>query len=290
MPPSCFLVLAAVLFSVNFLLGKVLVGQVPPFTLSVLRWGVVAAVLYPLVGRGRRLPPAGRWAVFWLLGATGVLANSVIYLALARTSAVSAGIVNAATPAAAFFLAWPLAGERPTALRFGGIMLSLGGVAVLLLPPGAGWHPNAGDLLMLINVVGWSLYTILGRWLMHRTGVSPQGLLLWTATAGIVELLPLSAGELYADRVHLGLLQGVQVLAIGLFATAAAFWAWFQGTAVVGASRATAYMNLTPVVTAGVAVLFLGERVQSAQAVGGVLILAGVYLAARSSGAKLGGP
>ncbi|MDA8066919.1 MAG: hypothetical protein M0031_15680 [Thermaerobacter sp.] len=50
----------------------------------------------------------------------------------------------------------------------------MGDVAVLLLGQGAGWRPNPGDLLMLINAASWSLYTALGRRLMHRTGVSPQ--------------------------------------------------------------------------------------------------------------------
>lgn len=53
---------------------------------------------------------------------------------------------------------------------------------------------------------------------------------------------------------------------------------WNKGTGIVGPSQAAVFMNIMPLVGIVCGVLFLDEHFLAAQAVGGVLILSGVYL------------
>ena len=53
---------------------------------------------------------------------------------------------------------------------------------------------------------------------------------------------------------------------------------WNKGTGIVGPSQAAVFMNIMPLVGIICGVLFLDEQLLISQAIGGVLILGGVYL------------
>ena len=53
---------------------------------------------------------------------------------------------------------------------------------------------------------------------------------------------------------------------------------WNKGTGIVGPSQAAVFMNIMPLVGIVCGVLFLDEQLLISQAIGGVLILGGVYL------------
>lgn len=71
-------------------------------------------------------------------------------------------------------------------------------------------------------------------------------------------------------------------LGIALISTVVAILAFFAGLKRLGAARASMLSTLEPVVTVALAALLLGERIAPSQAVGGVLILAGVLWLARA--------
>jgi drug/metabolite transporter (DMT)-like permease len=60
---------------------------------------------------------------------------------------------------------------------------------------------------------------------------------------------------------------------------------WYEGVHQVGASRAAIFMNLQPLVGVVLAWGLLGEKVEAAEILGGLAVLAGVWL---TSGLSLG--
>ncbi len=286
--PFAYLILAPLLWSGNFLFGKFLSQQIDPFTLSLLRWALAAAVLVPLCWHvaGLRLPARRDWPAFATLGLTGVFAfNALVYLSLRYTSAVSALLINAAIPVATLILAYPLGGIRPRARQWAGSVLSLIGVGVVITRGSVavflGLRFNAGDLIMLADTLVWGAYTLVGQKVMRR--YTPLETTTWSILAGLPPLVLASAVELaLLPPPHLTALGMVGVLYIGILAAAIAFLAWFAGVAAVGSARAASFANLLPIFGVLAAALFLGERVSAADLAGGVLTVAGVYLAAQA--------
>jgi drug/metabolite transporter (DMT)-like permease len=60
-----------------------------------------------------------------------------------------------------------------------------------------------------------------------------------------------------------------------------AFTSWNRGVELIGANRSGPFLHLIPLYSAVMAYLLLGERLMFYHVVGFVLILAGVWFAAR---------
>jgi drug/metabolite transporter (DMT)-like permease len=73
----------------------------------------------------------------------------------------------------------------------------------------------------------------------------------------------------------------IALLFLAVMGTALAQWIWQVGVAKLGASKAGIFLYLEPVATTVLAVPYMGERFGIATAIGGLLVLSGVYLAER---------
>ena len=71
---------------------------------------------------------------------------------------------------------------------------------------------------------------------------------------------------------------------VTLFSTIAAFMFWTRGVELIGPNRAGVFLHLIPIYSALLTGALLGEPLMGYHVVGFVLILAGVWCAARSSG------
>ncbi|HKA63135.1 MAG TPA: DMT family transporter, partial [Methylomirabilota bacterium] len=129
--------LLAVLWGGAFFFSKVALGELPPFTVVLLRFGVAAIAMSAAVRlTGHQMPRSPRiWGGFVLLG----LLNNFIPFSLIAWGQVHitsglASILNATTPLFTALVAHALGQERLTAHRVAGVLLGLAGVAVLIGP------------------------------------------------------------------------------------------------------------------------------------------------------------
>ncbi len=285
-PPHAFLVLATLFWAGNFVVGGPLVEVLPPFGLNLIRWCIALAVLIPLTllreGTAFIRPAARLWPSLLVMGVTGVLLfNSLVYLALSETSSINAALINGATPIIALFIAAALGYGRPTGRGLLGSLVCLLGVAWVVsrgsLETLMNLSPNRGDLFMLVAAFCWALYTVLSGRVTHQ--ISP----LAATTASVVlafPLLVLAGGYELVTREHAEITPAVLAgfLYVGLAAGVAAFLAWNAGIGRLGAARGAIFLNLVPVFTAAIAIPVLGERLVTAQILGGLLVLLGVSL------------
>ncbi|MNG95846.1 EamA-like transporter family protein [compost metagenome] len=95
---------------------------------------------------------------------------------------------------------------------------------------------------------------------------------------GVVLLLP---NFLMAQDVGLNSQNIPLVLFAGIPASIIAPFLWIQGVIRLGANTASIFMNLSPVFTAVIAVLFLHEQLHSYHLIGGGVTLLGVILSQR---------
>lgn len=289
LPPYLLLTLSSLFWSGNFVVGRAIRGEIPPVGLNFWRWVIALAILLPFTAPGlwrNRNALRRHWKLLLALGVTGVSAfNSFVYLALQSTLAINAVLLLAATPLAIVAVSWLLFRDTITWAAGAGMAASALGVVTVVSrgdPAFLGEIAfNPGDLWILLAVPTWAVYSVL---LKHRPAeLPPLTLLGATVSIGVVMLLPV-----YLLTVAAGARMQMDdpaayaaLLYVAVFASVLAFICWNQGVREVGPNRAGVFINLMPVFAAGLAIVFLGERIAPYHAVAAVLVFGGIILAGR---------
>lgn len=172
-PSTAYIVstLAAAFWAGNFVIGRGMTGAIPPLTLAWARWTGAALLILPFVwGYLRADWPLIRKHAGYLffLGAIGAgLFNTLQYVALTTMTAVTGGVMNSAAPVLIALACWVILGERLRALQVAGIVVSLAGVLVVIARGDLTRLPtigqSVGELIMLVAMVMWGVYTALMR-------------------------------------------------------------------------------------------------------------------------------
>jgi drug/metabolite transporter (DMT)-like permease len=133
-----------------------------------------------------------------------------------------------------------------------------------------------GDLVMLVAVVVWAVYSLLLR--RRPADLSPTVTLVASIAPALPVLLAftLATGPVVAVSVSPSLVAAVLYMAI--FATVLSFMFWSYGVAELGPSRAGQFVQLMPVFGAALAFVFLGEPLSMPQLAGAGLVLGGIVL------------
>lgn len=287
------LILANLCWSGNALVARAFVGELAPFTLAFWRWCLALALLLPFVAipiwRHRVAIGHAGWRLL-VLGGLGVAGyNSLLYSAAQTTAAINISLVNTCLPLVTFIGAGLLLNEWPARRAWWGMAVAVSGLAVLI---GQGqWSRlaslsfNQGDLVMLLAVVDWALYSLLlRRWGAYLQPIPPLAQLGVLILVGIPLILPFYLYEL-SQGTQL-VLNSANLAAIGytaVFASLLAYLAWNHGIKTVGAAKAALTNYLMPVFTALLGWVLLGESLQTYHWIGASMIFGGLLLATRTS-------
>ena len=100
-------------------------------------------------------------------------------------------------------IAWIFLRERLTPLQVAGVAISLGGVLAILsngsLATLLAFRLNVGDLLVILSMLMWSVYTVLLRW--RPAGLHPFSFLFALSVVGDVCVLPMWLAEMALVRL-----------------------------------------------------------------------------------------
>lgn len=288
--PYFLLVLATILWGGNFVIGRAITDSMPPFTLSLLRWCTAFIIFLPFAWSHLKKEHAQlkkNWHILILMSITGIAGfNSLLYLALHYTTSINASLVNTSTPIVIYILSFFILREQLNRNQMIGTVLSLAGLFFILskgsLAVLVNFSFNFGDFIVLAAVVCWSIYSIL---IKRYTGILPgYSTFLVCIAVGILVLLPFAFYETFILKIPI-LWSSSSVFTIlytGVFASIVAFISWNTAVVRVGANKAGIFLNLIPVFAVIFAVLFIGEKIMWYQLAGGLSVIAGVYLSART--------
>jgi len=291
--PYLLLTLTPFFWSCNVIVGRGLHEDVPPVAMTFFRWLLAILILAPFaLPHVRRQWPIVRssWRVLLPLGVTGIgMHNMLAYIGLNYTTATNVVILNSFIPIMIMILAWVILRERLTPFQTLGVLLSLTGVLTILsrgaLSTLIELRLNVGDLIVILAMAMWSLYTICLRW--RPAALHPLALLFVLACIGGLAVLPLYVGEaLFGRQTVWSWTSFAALCGVALFSSVLAYIFWNRGVAEVGPSVAGLFVHLMPVFGVLLAWMFLGERLEAFHVFGIALILTGIYVTSRRASSR----
>jgi len=281
------LALASLCWSGNHLMGRAIAGHVPPLTITTLRWLLAALVLFPFI-RGhlaRDWPLIRRYmgVLIYLALIGGGIFGALQFVGLQLTTALNVSVMNSLAPLFIVAASAAMFGDRLTTAQAVGIVISLLGVIAIItkLDPDVLTHFsfNTGDVLILINMVLWGVYSASMRW---RPAIHPTSFMFMFCLISGVAMLPAMAWEYSAGfRLQPTVLTFGSIAFVTLFSTITAFMCWTRGVELIGPNRAGVFLHLVPIFSALLTGALLGEPLMGYHVVGFALILLGVWCAAR---------
>ena len=285
------LLLVQLAFGGFHVVAKALLAGMAPMLVVGLRVVIATPLLVAIAWRrDRTLPSARDWAWLALLGSLGVTANQILFIeGLQHTTASNASILMTCLPVFAVAAGALLGIERVAGRRLLGIALAVAGALVMVSPGGFQLNGEMafGNLLILGNCLSYALFLVLQRPILRR--------LPWrTVIAGsfVCGAPPVLAASLPAlastDLRAIPAASWMGVLYIALFATVFAYAANTWAVRRSSPALVAAYGMLQPVVTAGLATAFLGEKLGWVEGVGFALIVAGLWQVSSPGGRRPG--
>lgn len=274
----------AMVWGGSFFFVSVLVDDLPPLTIVVLRVALAALALHIVLAiGGNALPVCGRgdmWRAFFVMGMlNNAIPFTLIVWGQGQIASGLAAILNATTPIFAVVVAHVLTqDERLNLRRVAGVLLGVAGVAVMIGPEvlrGLG-----GDGFAKVAILGAALsYAFAGVYGRRFTamGVKPLHTATGQVTASSILLLPLAV---WVDRPwSLPMPDGVGIaalLGLALVSTAFAYILYFRILATAGATNVLLVTLLAPVSAILLGVLVLGEALSLESGIGMALIALGL--------------
>jgi drug/metabolite transporter (DMT)-like permease len=284
------LALASLCWSGNHIVGRAIVGYIPPFTISTVRWLIPVLVLW-LVARTRIRKdwPLIRqhWHIVLWLGVTGgALFSALQYVGLQYTSALNASILNSLVPVLILATGTVVFRDRIVFMQVVGIGISLMGVLIIITKGNLDilrrLNFNYGDIIIFINMVIFAIYA---SYLRQRPQIHWLSFIFVLAVVSVAGTTPFAILEVMSGySVELNILTVLAIVYVSIFPGIIAFAAWNRGVEIIGANRSGPFLHLIPVYTAILAGIFLGEYFMLFHIFGLMLILGGVWFAARPQG------
>jgi drug/metabolite transporter (DMT)-like permease len=281
------LLVSAASWAGNHVIARLIAGHVPPASLNLLRWLLVAAVIYAIAGRTVRQdwPAMRRGArVLTFLGVTGGgIFGTLQFVSLQYTGVINMGVMNSVAPVFIVAASWLLFRDPIGLRQVGGIAISLVGILAIISQLDAGrlatFRFNTGDLIILGNMVLWAVYSACQR-LMPK--IRLESFLLAIAVISALTNAPFALYEhISGFPLPLDAISAGAVIYSGLVSSMVAYFCWARGVELIGPGRAGVFLHVIPIFNAALGTFILGEPLRAYHFVGFVLIIAGVALAAR---------
>lgn len=282
--------IAAVLFGASVVAVRVAVQDVPPLTVAFLRFGQGSICLFLALGLFRRdLLRVDRRDIGFiaLLGALFyTIFPTTFNIGLRYTEASRAALLVATMPLWTLVLARTLTRERLTKRQIAGVLISIAGVAVVILGRGGAGGSFKGDALLLTTALCGAIYNVLAKRVLSRNGaiaVSAYAMLFGTLLLVPIALTEHSVAGVLALRGQALWL----VLFLGILGGALAFTLWTSALTHLTPTQVAVYINLNPMSATLLAATALGERLSPLFLAGFVAVIAGVTIVNRPARSEI---
>ncbi|MBD3217780.1 MAG: EamA family transporter [candidate division Zixibacteria bacterium] len=279
------IIFCQLIFSATPLFTKIALNDFDPFTLGFLRFVIATMVLNLLMliqGRYKRLSKKNLLKIIILGFLIAPVNQGFFLIGLEMTTPGHSALMFSMTPLFVYILAIPMLSEKFYFGKMGGILIALAGVIIILLDRNITVEPKFywGDLLILMAVIAWALYIVIGKKVVAELGSIAA--YSYSITAGMILFIPMgSYGTITTDFSQISVIAWIGLLYISLLTTGTAFPLWYWALKYMEASRLSIYMYIQTILAALWSYVFLSEQLTTNFIVGGITILAGVFITER---------
>ena len=277
------LLLCVIFWGWSFVATKIAVAYVNPFELLAIRYIFGLPILLVIFfAKKTKLQFEKRDKIAILLGSAILTIHFLIQITgLKTTSATNTGWIISVTPLVLAVLAFFFLKEKIGRNQIFGIVIATAGILLLVSRGNLtnfSWLNSTGDWLVLGSAHTWAFYAVATRYVSQRCDplVVTVGVM---APSAVLILLYVSFTSDWTKFLHLPLEPLLALIFLGVFALGLAHWFWQVGVAKLGAARAGIFLYLEPLATTALAVPYLHEEFGLFSAIGGLLVLAGVFVA-----------
>jgi drug/metabolite transporter (DMT)-like permease len=288
--PYLILVLTNLFWGGNIVAGKLAVGNIDPYTLMLVRWvGAMVLILPFAIEPLKRSWPTIRryWLLYLFYGAVGYASfNVTTYIAAYFTTGVNIAMEQVAINILVMALNFAVFRIRVTLLQLLGAALTIVGV-VLVATHGdpsrlLSLAVNFGDVLVLFACGIWAVYSLS---LKYRPSTDWLSFLVATcagaAVASLVFLATIGGGLLILPEKLAAVTPEGWLICLYtiVFPSVLAQMFYVRGVELIGANRASLFINLLPLFGTIGSVLVIGESLQAFHFYAAGLIAVGIVLA-----------
>jgi drug/metabolite transporter (DMT)-like permease len=281
MLPRLLLLFTVMIWGWSFVASKICLNYMTPFELIGMRFLIALPVMYSIIFLKKAKLQFGKYKGRLFIGSLLITIHFFIQITgIKYTSATNTGWIIAVTPLVMALAARIILKEYLNMRTVAGIAVATLGI-ILLISNGKlqdlGWLSSYGDWLILASTHTWALFSIVTRDISRENSPLAVTAFIITLPAIAVITVMMFTSD-WAKFVHMPTDAIISLLFLGLFAMAAGHWFWQVGVAKIGAARAGIFLYLEPLATTALAVPYLKEPFGLFTGIGGVLVLAGVWL------------
>jgi drug/metabolite transporter (DMT)-like permease len=272
---------AASIWGGMYVVSKVVLEVIPPFTLLLIRLVLGTLVLGAIVAwRGKPELTGKQFRDSFLVGFVGYGVSLGFQFVGTKLSTASNGaLVTSATPAFVLLFAPFLLNERSTTRRIVALIVSSLGVLAVIDPRTADFSSSLfmGNLSLLAAALTWALYSVLVRKVSKTSNLLVSSMVMLAGGIpssilfGVFEVNTQGIGEITP-----GIVGGI--LFLGIISTALAMFLWNYAFAELPAAVASLTFFAQPIVGTLLGWLFLGEKITPLFILGGILIGIGLVI------------
>ena len=279
--PFLIPLLAVTIWSGSAIVNVLSADLIAPQTIAFYRWFIAFLVLTPFllrpVWRQRQAIKPYLTKLSFLAVLSMVLNQSLGYFAAATTTATNITLITALIPLISLLMSVPLLGIKLSTRAVLGVVISFSGLLYML---SQGQISNLlhggvtdGDKYIFIAAICYSLYSVLlKRWKLPFNNWTS----LYVQVAFAVMLL--FPSMLVGGNMQLSMQALPLVLYAAIPTSIFATWLWMQSIDNIGTDKTAMFMNIMPLLTASMSILFLGEVLTVYQLTGGIMVVSGVVL------------
>lgn len=266
----------AIMWSSAFATARIIVEAAPPFTALTVRFlisGVMGVLIALALGQSWRLS-AAQWRACFIFGiCQNALYLGLYFVAMQTIEASLAVIIASTMPLLVAFAAWAFLGERLTIAAALGLFAGLFGVAIIMGSRFSGGIDIYGLILCILGVIALTIAT-----LSVRGATAGGNFMMIVGLQMLIASVLLGAVALATETLTIDwswrfvAAFSWTTLVPGLAATLL----WFKLVQRINATRAATFHFLNPFFGVAMAAVLLGEKLHLSDAIGVLVIMAGI--------------
>ena len=282
-----FLILATALWGGNIIAAKVASNiTLEPIKLSFFRNLVVIFLLLPFVFQKMNIIYyifKKNWKIIIFFSILSVsIFNTFMNIALTTSSVISTSLMPAFAPSLIIVLSFFIFNSKISSLQFIGIIVSFIGFINIIIRGDilnlSSLNFVVGDIWMLGCVACWSLYSSLIRKIPKE--IDNISFLFLIFFIGNIFVIPFyifesSINHSFTINEKYG---WVLVLYCGIGPALISYLLWIKAIKFIGANKSGLFLNLIPIFSSIISIIFLKEKLELFHIIGALLIFVGIYL------------